>query len=772
MKLRLFIKTFIILATSVQVYSQNINLSVTGHVFEINTGAPISNQNVTLNINGNGLINTYEFDSNEQGYWGSDSLSGYMQGTVQAVTYDCNGQIHEFQENYNPALNTFVFDFYICHDTLPGNDCANWFQYSTNDNWTFQFTGEVFPPGPANYSWDFGDGSIGFGQQATHIFEPAGVLFYTVCLTTYSSGLSGDSCIAVSCQDVYVGGQGGDCINWFWTEQINSTTYQFHGESSPYPADVYSWNFGDGQGGWGQDVTHSFDPGLGEQFLVQLTTFSYDPVSADSCTAFSEQWIYIGNSSNCEANFYYLPDSLQPIVVHFYDNSTGNITSRLWDFGDGLSSTETNPVHTFTGPGNYNVCLTITSDSLGTFCTDTYCAEINLQAELTAGFSFTLDTLSGLTRNYYFIDNSMGEPDSWIWDFGDSGYSSSQSPVHQFTQAGTFNVCLQISKSFPNGGTLTDDYCHEIIPPSYFDIGGLAFIGNTPINNPISTGDTGVAYLYRRYNDAVVPVDTNYFYEYGYYWFSDVREGNHIVKVGLTENSEHFASFVPAYYPDHLYWEDAEILQVNDTNNYFVDIYLPELPGAITGPGMIYGNIVDMPNPSMSDYVVGQPVFLYNSADDLLAYCISSSFGNFAFENLAFGTYKLTTDVTGFYGDPITITIDQVNPSFYNALLEIYESPPNEIPENNFTVYQASPVYPNPLTDKLNLDVISVTDFNLKATIYNLSGQKILEDEFMIFAGTNTLSISTSRLESGLYFITIRSDEVKVQNTYKFLKNK
>ncbi len=118
---------------------------------------------------------------------------------------------------------------------------------------------------------------------------------------------------------------------------------------------------------------------------------------------------------------------------------------------------------------------------------------------------------------------------------------------------------FRYTKRFPNGGTFTDDYCQEIIVPSYYDIGGLAFIGNTPINNPISTGDTGVAYLYRKYNDAVVPVDTNYFYEFGYYWFSDVREGNHIVKVGLTENSEHFASFAPSYYPDHLYWEDAEI---------------------------------------------------------------------------------------------------------------------------------------------------------------------------------------------------------------------
>ncbi len=55
------------------------------------------------------MINTYEFVSNEQGYWGSDSLFGYTQGTVQAITYDCNGEIHEFLENYFPAFELHLF---------------------------------------------------------------------------------------------------------------------------------------------------------------------------------------------------------------------------------------------------------------------------------------------------------------------------------------------------------------------------------------------------------------------------------------------------------------------------------------------------------------------------------------------------------------------------------------------------------------------------------------------------------------------------------------
>ena len=165
--------SFVLLIFNSPVSGQNSILSVTGHVFDMFSGNPIENQIVALNITGNGMNNTYEFISNNQGYWGSDSLVGYTQGTVHASTYDCNGQIHEFIESYFPDLNSFVFDFHICQDTMPGNDCDNWFQYLTNDNWTFQFTGEVFPDEQAMFTWDFGDGSFGNGQQVTHVYEPS-----------------------------------------------------------------------------------------------------------------------------------------------------------------------------------------------------------------------------------------------------------------------------------------------------------------------------------------------------------------------------------------------------------------------------------------------------------------------------------------------------------------------------------------------------------------------------------------------------------------------
>jgi hypothetical protein len=48
-----------------------------------------------------------------------------------------------------------------------------------------------------------------------------------------------------------------------------------------------------------------------------------------------------------------------PFDVNFTDQSEGSITSWSWDFGDGTTSTEQNPTHTYDSPGTYTVQLTV-----------------------------------------------------------------------------------------------------------------------------------------------------------------------------------------------------------------------------------------------------------------------------------------------------------------------------------------------------------------------------------------------------------------------------
>jgi YD repeat-containing protein len=81
-----------------------------------------------------------------------------------------------------------------------------------------------------------------------------------------------------------------------------------------------------------------------------------------------------------------------PIVVSFVNQSTGNITSWLWDFGDGQTSSLQNPSHEYLAPGTYTVRLTVTGPSGAT------------GVEEKVGYI----TLSGLVDT----DND-GMPDSW-----------------------------------------------------------------------------------------------------------------------------------------------------------------------------------------------------------------------------------------------------------------------------------------------------------------------------------------------------------------------
>lgn len=121
-------------------------------------------------------------------------------------------------------------------------------------------------------------------------------------------------------------------------------------------------------------------------------------------------------------------------TINFNDESTNSPTSWFWDFGDGTTSTEENPTHTFLSNGSFNVCLTATN----AISSDTYCdfVVVDIYATPVANFSFTGDP------TVTFTDLSLNEPTSWDWEFGDGGTSTIQDPVYTFIADGTFEVCL------------------------------------------------------------------------------------------------------------------------------------------------------------------------------------------------------------------------------------------------------------------------------------------------------------------------------------------
>lgn len=105
--------------------------------------------------------------------------------------------------------------------------------------------------------------------------------------------------------------------------------------------------------------------------------------------------------SGCLANadFAIYPDSVTPGNYFAYNLSYGTgVSSYLWDFGDGFTSTQQYPFHQYNTPGNYIVCLTVSATNGTTTCTDTKCdsssvqkvasflmSQINIKAPVVAG---------------------------------------------------------------------------------------------------------------------------------------------------------------------------------------------------------------------------------------------------------------------------------------------------------------------------------------------------------------------------------------------------
>ncbi|MBW6460758.1 MAG: PKD domain-containing protein [Bacteroidales bacterium] len=91
--------------------------------------------------------------------------------------------------------------------------------------------------------------------------------------------------------------------------------------------------------------------------------------------------------SGCHAGFTIVLDSLStlPYRYVFTDISTGDIDSWAWDFGDGNISVDQNPVHRYEEPGNYQVCLTVSSLSNPDTCNDQICQAISTREYFSLG---------------------------------------------------------------------------------------------------------------------------------------------------------------------------------------------------------------------------------------------------------------------------------------------------------------------------------------------------------------------------------------------------
>jgi len=201
----------------------------------------------------------------------------------------------------------------------------------------------------------------------------------TICNVTpgtyYVSVIDANGCVGAATYTI----QGvGNCYFYYTVDAnpLHPTVVNFtsHNDST-FTATGWLWSFGDGTSDVVANPVHTFvNSSWGGYFYVTMNVYYSN---GDSCSY--SDYVYVpGDSMNnypgCQAYFYTYIDSANNNTFHFVDYSSYNPTSWAWDFGDGSTSTQQNPVHSYSTQGTWTVCLT-TTDANG--CASNYCQQIS-----------------------------------------------------------------------------------------------------------------------------------------------------------------------------------------------------------------------------------------------------------------------------------------------------------------------------------------------------------------------------------------------------------
>ena len=498
-----------------------------------------------------------------------------------------------------------------------------------------------------SYSWDFGDGATSTEKIVTHTYTTPGN--YAVVLTITDDDDATDNSTAQIINALVPNVAPTSQFAVDVTSGDIPLTVSFDGSSSTDSDGVvqsYSWDFGDGSSGTGQQTTHTFN-----QEGIYFTYLVVTDNDGDVATSVSKVIRALPPNEAPTAAFSVDTTTGDiPLTVNFNaitsTDADGTIESYVWDFGDGNSSTGQLVSHTYTTAGSYSATLIVTDDdgaqgnSFSTLITPQVPNELPV-----AGFSVNVDTGDApLTVN--FNSSSSSDSDgtlaSYEWDLGDGNTSSATNVTYVYSTPGVYLTFLTVTDD--DGGTdISEARIIKVYPANGDPIASLAVdddIGNTPhtvnfdASNSSDSDGTIVSYEWD-FGDGTSGVGQQIAHTY-------TISGNHTATLTVTDNEGGQAT-------------DTHVIRVSIPNvpptaTFTTDVTTGSTPLTVNFDGSASND----PDGTIVSYA-------WDYGDGNNGTGVTSSH---QYENL--GTYEATltvTDNSGFMDTSNTVTIQVVGPN-------------------------------------------------------------------------------------------------------------
>ncbi len=296
------------------------------------------------------------------------------------------------------------------------------------------------------YDWKFSNGSTATGPNPTIEFKPG---IYKVCVEVHDANrrCSGNYCFTITVCKCPTE----PCdLRPDFKFRVDCTRKVVYFSASSNGAEGFGWDFGDGSGAEGDFVRHQYK-GDGS-YEVCLKVWNKE----ENCVKRICKKVVI-DCDTCDLNpkFEYKVDCISKTVKFFGKSNGGEY--YYWSFGDDNNGDGNETKHTYKHNGVYLVCLTV-KDKAGN-CKEQICQRIKIECDpcnLNPEFGFRTDCVNKVT---YFKATSTGGA-HYVWSFGDGTSARGQETKHQFSDDGTYEVCLKV---YDKEEKCIETVCHKVV---------------------------------------------------------------------------------------------------------------------------------------------------------------------------------------------------------------------------------------------------------------------------------------------------------------------